>query len=177
MTQRESTELEDLVEHLERYRSVTLQVLDLVSDEQLSWRPGTQHYSLGQQLIHIAQAEDFHARGLFENDWNTERVRLPKTVNSRREVRDLFARVREYTLVQLRTVTAEQLGSFPPVPNMPVPWSLRSGLWFILEHELHHRGQIWLYLRQMGITPPFYAFPLPPGERPDIAARQALGGF
>ena len=55
--------------------------------------------------------------------------------------------------------------------------SLRSGLWFILEHELHHKGQIWLYLRLMGITPPFYAMPLPPGERPDVAAREALGGF
>ncbi len=34
------TELEDLREHLERYRAVTLQVLDLVTDEQLAWRPG-----------------------------------------------------------------------------------------------------------------------------------------
>ena len=54
-------ELQDLREHLDRYRAVTLQVLECVSDEQLSWRPGPDHYTLGQQLIHIAQAEDFHA--------------------------------------------------------------------------------------------------------------------
>lgn len=171
------TEIEDLQEHLERYRSVTLQVLDCVTDAQLAWRPAPEYYTLGQQLLHIAQAEDFHSRGLFDNDWNTDRVRLPRQPLSRDDIRDPFERVRRYTMEQLARIGPEELGSLPPGPEMPVPWSLRSGLWFILEHELHHKGQIWLYLRQMGITPPFYAFPLPLGERPDIAARQQLGGF
>lgn len=170
-------ELDDLREHLERYRTVTLQVLDCVTDEQLSWRPGEDHYTLGQQLIHIAQAEDFHTHGLFENDWNTDRVRLPKHVLDRAGVRDFFATVRAYTSARMDELHLEDLSSTPPVPDMPIEWTLRSGLWFILEHELHHKGQIWLYLRRMGVTAPFYAFPLPVGERPDIAAREQLGGF
>mgnify|MGYP006200489735 CR=1 FL=1 len=162
---------------MERYRAVTLQVLDLVTDEQLPWGPGPDHYSLGQQLLHIAQAEDFHAHGLFENDWDTTRLQLPKSTTSRDELRSYFARVRAYTRERIEALSEEDLGTIPPGPEQPVPWSLRSGLWFILEHELHHKGQIWLYLRTMGITPPFYAMPLPPGERPDIAAREELGGF
>lgn len=54
---------------------------------------------------------------------------------------------------------------------------MRSWLWFVLEHELHHRGQIWAYLRAVGHTLPFYAVPLAPGERPDIRVREELGGF
>jgi uncharacterized damage-inducible protein DinB len=134
-------------------------------------------YSLGQQFVHVAQAEDMHAHGLFENDWNPERTRLPKVVASRTEVRALFERVRTYTLEHASRLDDSRLGTIPPGPDFGVPWSLRSGLWFILEHELHHRGQIWLYLRLLDITPPFYAMPLPQGARPDIQARQDLGGF
>ncbi len=174
------TELEDLREHLERYRAVTLQVLDLVSDEQLGWRPGPDSYTLGQQLLHIAQAEDLHAHGWFEGDWDLERARLPKEPLTRERIRAELARVRRYLLERLEGLTLEQLSAtrmLPLSPDEVVEVSLRSGLWFILEHELHHKGQIWLYLRRMGITAPFYAMPLPAGVRPDIAARERLGGF
>ncbi len=40
----------------------------------------------------------------------------------------------------------------------------RSGA---LEHEVHHKAQIGLYLFHLGIEAPFFAYPLPPGVRPD----------
>ena len=170
------TELEDLSEHLERYRATTLQVLDLVEEQDLSWRPGPHQYSLGQQLLHIAQAEDRFAHGLFEGDWSLERVRFPPELPSLEELRAFFVKVRAFTLGGLRAVEPAALGEILELPDAPAH-TLRSWLWFVLEHELHHRGQIWAYLRAMGRTPPFYAMPLPLGERPDLKAREELGGF
>jgi uncharacterized damage-inducible protein DinB len=92
-------------------------------------------------------------------------------------LRVYFDEVREVTNQRLQGVTSEELGCMVPVPGSPIEATLRSWLWFILEHEIHHKGQIWQYLRQMGYTPPFYAMPLPPGERPDHKAREDLGGF
>jgi uncharacterized damage-inducible protein DinB len=46
-----------------------------------------------------------------------------------------------------------------------------------VQHEVHHIAQIVVYLRQMGKTPPFYAAVLEGGARPDIEAREKLGGF
>src|SRR2546425_12783504 len=40
---------------------------------------------------------------------------------------------------------------------MPLRW----WLWFVLEHEIHHKAQLALYLREMGKVPPFFALPLP----------------
>lgn len=40
----------------------------------------------------------------------------------------------------------------------------RSGA---LEHEVHQKAQIGLYLFHLGIEAPFFAYPLPPGVRPD----------
>ena len=171
------SEVVDLLEHLDRYRAVTLHALDLVPTDQLAWRPGPDHYSLCQQFIHIAQAEDFHTHGLFADDWDVNRVRLPKECWETDRIRTYFADVRAYTRTHIVPLDHRQLDAKRVIPGTPGTWTLRSWLWFILEHELHHKGQIWLYLRQMGITPPFYAMPLEAGNRPDILARQELGGF
>lgn len=171
------TELEDLIEHLQRYRSITLQVFDLIDDGDLHWRPSADQYSLGQQLLHIAQAEDRFIHGLFEGDWSFDRVRFPKELPDLEEMRALFGKVREHTLERIGQVDPAELGKVVEIPDSPVDHTLRSWLWFILEHELHHRGQVWGYLRAMGVTPPFYAIPLPLGERPDVKAREELGGF
>lgn len=170
-------EVTDLLEHLERYRAVTLQALELMDVEKLAWRPGSDYYSLCQQFIHIAQAEDFHGRGIFEDDWNMDRLRLPKECWSAEQIRGLFLDVREFTRSRVQRLRSNDLDRVLTVPGTPGDWTVRSWLWFILEHELHHKGQIWLYLRQMGITPPFYAMALDAGARPDIKARQDLGGF
>jgi len=172
-----TTELEDLIEHLERYRATTLQVFDLIEDQDLTWRPSPQQYSLGQQLLHIAQAEDRFTHGLFEGDWSLDRVRFPSELPRAEEMKAFFENVRSFTLEHLRSVDPDDLGAVVDIPDAPMEQSLRSVLWFILEHELHHRGQIWTDLRAMGKTPPFYAAPLPLGQRPDIEARQELGGF
>jgi len=54
--------------------------------------------------------------------------------------------------------------------------SLRSWLWFVLEHEVHHKAQLAEYLRALGRVPPYFAMVLPAGMRPDIEARAALDG-
>lgn len=171
------TEIEDLTEHLERYRAVTLQVLDLVDDDELGWRPAPDRYSLGQQLLHIAQTEDLYGHGLFEGDWNYDRARFPERIPDGAGLRVLYERVRAFTRQRLAGLDAAALGAFVMIPGSPLEHTLRSWLWFVLEHEIHHKGQIWGYLRDMGKTPPFYAMPLPPGERPDVQARAELGGY
>lgn len=167
----------DLQEHLERFRGVTLQFLEVLSDEDLSWRPGEDSFSCGQHLLHIAQAEEYYSRGLFEGSWNTEILRLPRDVPGREALRSYFAEVRARTLPWLAELSVPDLSRPVQIPDAPVQWSLRSWLWFILEHELHHKAQLAVYLRQMGRTAPFYALALPLGERPDFQARQDLGGF
>lgn len=162
-------------EHLERFRAVTLQALDLVDDEELAWRPGPDHYTLGQQFLHIAQAEDFQMRAILEGNRDYERIRFPDEVPGRDGLRAFFAEVRSRTLELLDDVTVEDLDGM--VGTGDRRFSLRSWLWFVLEHEIHHKGQIALYLRWMGITPPFFAAPLAPGKRPDVALREELGGF
>lgn len=171
------SELEDLTEHLERFRAVTLSILDSISDDDLDWRPTPEQYSLGQHLLHIAQAEDMYAHGLFASDWNHDRVRFPEDLPSCAAIREFFLEVRSRTREHIGQLDGAQLGTIVEIPESPLRHTLRSWLWFLVEHEMHHKAQAAVYLRLLGRTPPFYAAPLAPGERPDIRAREELGGF
>jgi uncharacterized damage-inducible protein DinB len=161
-------ELNTIREHLERYRSVTLQTLELVPDEKLDWRPAAGLRSFAEQFLHIAQTEEFYTRGLFSDDWNMTSYARPATAITRELVLNKLAEVRTYSLARLAELEPSQLGSAKSVPGIPVPWPLRGWLWYLVEHEVHHKAQLSLYLREIGITPPFFAAALPPGVRPDI---------
>ncbi len=172
-------ELGILREHLERYRGVTLQTLELVPEEQLPWYPSVAQFSFGEQFYHIAQVEEFYSHGLFEDDWDAKRLEEPRQRFTREELRDKLREVRTYTLARLDALQAGQLDAIVPVPNVPVEpavhgpqWPLRSWLWYLLEHEIHHKAQLAVYMRHFDLTPPFFAFVLPPGVRPAIRARE-----
>ena len=167
-------ELGILREHLERYRGVTLQTLDLVPDDKLPWYPSVAQFSFAQQFCHIAQVEEFYSHGLFEGDWDANRLEAPRQRFTREELRSRLKEARAYTLAQLEKLEPGQLEAIVHVPNLPVEpalrgpqWPLRSWLWYMLEHEIHHKAQLAVYMRHIDLTPPFFAFVLPPGVRSD----------
>jgi len=171
------SELDDLRDHLERYRAVTLQSLDLLAEEDLSWRPGPGHYTLGQQFLHIGQAEDFQIQGLLFGDWDYERARFPSQAMGLKDLRDLLTSVRSRTVEALDELGEGRLAAQVTLPSGGPGQTLRWFLWLLVEHEVHHKAQIAVYLRQMGRTPPYFAAPLEGGARPDVEMRQKFGGF
>lgn len=170
-----ASEVDDLRGHYDRYRAVTLEHLQRLSDEQLLWRPRPDAFNCAQHFVHLAQTEDFYMRGLFGQDWSPERLRLPKPLPNKADLQRQFETARKLTLNAFSTLTQEQLNAVVQF-GAPLEWSLRSWLWHVLEHEIHHKAQLAEYMRQMGVVPPFFAFVLPGGQRPDIEIRASLGG-
>lgn len=169
-------ELDDLREHLDRYRAVTLQYFDILSESELAWRPRADAFSCGQQLLHILHSEDFFVHGLSKNEWDLDRLRFPQPFPSKTVLRQMFEDVRRATGVYLSSLSLDALNEIRRHGHAPVDATVRTWLWFILEHEIHHKAQLAEYLRAMGHVPPYFGMPLPPGVRPDISAREALGG-
>ncbi|NJD09835.1 MAG: DinB family protein [Gemmatimonadetes bacterium] len=170
------TEIEVFLEHWERYRSVTLQCIDLLEEAELGWRPQPEAQSCAQQLLHIVQNEDYFIRGIFEGDWDTERLRFPREMPAKEALRRHYVEVRDRTLARLRALGAEDLDRPTPVPRGPTDMPLRWWLWLMLEHEVHHKAQLAVYFRLLNKVPPYFAAPLPPGDRPDVRKRAELGG-
>jgi uncharacterized damage-inducible protein DinB len=161
-------EIADLKEHLNRYRGVTLQTLDWVPQDKLPWKPQEGLRSFADQFLHIAQVESYYVRGLLGADWNLERHFTRPPSLSRDVLRDELERSRAHTNASLDVLDPVRLDGQVTVPEVPVAWTLRSWLWYLVEHEIHHKAQLALYLRQVGVVPPFFALAFPPGVRPDI---------
>lgn len=170
------TELEMITAGWERHRAVTLQFLEALDEAELGWRPTPEAMTCAQQLLHIVQNEDFHERGLFGGEWDRELLRFPSPMPSKEALGDYFAEVRRRMRARLAALTPADLDAPIEHPNAPPGLNLRWWLTFLLEHEVHHKGQLAVYFRLMGKVAPFFAIAAPPGHRPDIQAREDMGG-
>jgi uncharacterized damage-inducible protein DinB len=169
-------ELESLISHLERYRAVTLQTLDLVPDDKLEWCLEQGLRNVAELFLHVGQVEAFYVTGLFENRWDYAVFAPPSVPLTRASLREALAATRLRTNTALGAVQAADMSAPVSVPGIPVQWPLRSWLWYLVEHEIHHKAQLGLYLWLLGIEAPFFAFPLPPGVRPDKRPMSPEGG-
>ena len=161
-------EFVDLKEHLERFRGVSLQTLDWVPEEKLNWSPKEGLRSFAENFLHLARVEEYYARGLLTGQWDMERYFARPAVLTREALRQILNETRAATLTGLENMDAARLDEKVTVPDVPVDWTLRSWLWYLVEHEVHHKAQLALYLREIGVVPPFFALAFPPGIRPDI---------
>jgi hypothetical protein len=66
-------------------------------------------------------------RGLFGQDWNPERLRLPKQAPKKADLQSQFETVRKLTLNAFSTLTLEQLNAVVQF-GARLEWSLRSWL-------------------------------------------------
>lgn len=142
-------------------RAGTLQAVRNLSPEHLEWKPPGGVHTIMGWLRHIGQSEDWWIQaGVFgRHDFVPRR---------KAELADLPAvlaylqQTRHNTEQLLTEWPAEQLRETRPVPpgfrggqrgnEISVHWILGN----LYDHERHHRAQIYLYLRLMGIDPPAY---------------------
>src|SRR5947208_7402247 len=148
-------EISSIREHLLRYRGVTLQTLEYVSDEKLPWKPGNDLRSVAEQFLHIARVNEFYARGLVDGDWNLPRVaERPAETDSRTFLQAELTSSRDLVDQKIATIQPASLGEVVTVPNVPIPWTLRQWLGYIVEFDIHHKAQPAIHLRQPGLMPP-----------------------
>ncbi|HET9251006.1 MAG TPA: DinB family protein, partial [Candidatus Eisenbacteria bacterium] len=147
---------------------VTLQTLEWVPEERLSWSPKEGLRNFAENFLHLARVEEYYARGLLTGQWDMERYFLRPAALTRETLRQVLNETRAATLTGLESMDPARLDEKVTVPDVPVDWTLRSWLWYLVEHEVHHKAQLALYLREIGVVPPFFALAFPPGIRPDI---------
>ena len=150
---RTSVKAKELFGHWAEVRKGLYRALDRLTDEQLSFVPREGLWSMGTVACHIGAAEE----GWFRHAVTHELDERPKyaaedypTVGS---VVALLEEVHDRTDAYLETVDVADLDQI-----MARTWGgdlpLRWVIWHVLEHEIHHRGEIFLMLGLMGIEGP-----------------------
>ena len=148
---------------VERELAVTRRVLAALPDAHLGWKPHPKSMSLGQLAIHVAYLPDW-ARGALASDVLdfATAPRPPKSVADVRELLEHFDR----NAAAFRAAIA----AFDPAKYRDL-WTLRNGdqvfvskprpivyrVWS-MNHLIHHRGQLCLYLRPLDVKVPTVYF-------------------
>jgi uncharacterized damage-inducible protein DinB len=144
----------ELFGHWTEVREGLFRALDSLDDAQLAFVPREGIWSLGTVARHIANVEE----GWFRHAVTRELAEWPAeysaadypTVDA---VKALLSQVHVRTVAFLETVDVTELDR-----THEMPWGGRLSLcwviWHVLEHEIHHRGEIYLMLGLMGLDAP-----------------------
>jgi uncharacterized damage-inducible protein DinB len=128
-----------------------LATADKFSDEQLTYRPAPHSYSVAETMLHIANEEE----GEIRYGITRELAAFPAGFDAREYVERtaivaILAEVHARTVIYLQGLSDDDLGA-----TIQTPWGEQhlqiELLWHVLEHEIHHRGELSLVLGLLGL--------------------------
>lgn len=153
--------IEPFLDYFESVRGRTLRVIDHIPEGRLEWAPAASRFTFGDLIRHIAATE----RYLFAETARSGESRYPghgrELADGWHEVRRFVERMHEEATEILSCLTTEDLKRKSRTPGGA---SITTWKWLraMIEHEVHHRGQIYTMLGILGVTaPPLYGLTEP----------------
>ena len=140
----------------------TRKVLERVPDDKLDWRAHPKSNAIGWNANHLAELPGFGIVTFEGSEWDFApaggpRYQSPK-LTSRQAIVDLFDKNVAAARKAIHSATDEQmaqnwtlLANGKPIFTMPRSAVMRS---FVLNHMIHHRAMLCVYLRLNDIPVP-----------------------
>ena len=156
----------DMAEGFRTVRTNTIQIAEDIPEEQYGFRGAEGTMSVAEMLAHVAAAtywaEQLHMvdrkQAVTYEDflhYSQKSKELAETLTTKRDIIDALVARGESFASKLATLSDEDLNelvTFPP-PVKPASKSRFDMLLSVKEHEMHHRGQLMLIERMLGIVP------------------------
>lgn len=153
--------IDPLLMEFDREASTTRTVLARVPGDKLAWRPHAKSYSLGQLAHHLATLPHWVAGTLLPGEFDMAKAGFDAGVKEAASTEAVLKAFDESVAAakaaMARLDDAQALG----------PWTFRNGekvlmemprLAFVrtilLNHSIHHRGQLTVYLRLLDVPLP-----------------------
>lgn len=152
-----------LLPEFDHEMAVTRRLLERLPEEALGWKPHERSFSMAELATHLALLPRWGRTILDEDGYDLARsdTASPGACETRSAVLALFDDHVAGTRRRLAQTSA---------PELEAPWTLRRGSQtvmqlprhaafrrFLLDHAIHHRGQLSVYLRLQDVPlPPIY---------------------
>jgi uncharacterized damage-inducible protein DinB len=135
--------------HWNQIHADTLAVIDKFSQDELTYTAYEGGMSVGRIALHIADAEE----GWFRLVATNGRAAWPSDYTlanypTKGAIQSLLADVHNQTMAYLDTLTIADLDTV--IDSAWGQFSLRFIIWHVIEHEIHHRGELSLILGILG---------------------------
>jgi uncharacterized damage-inducible protein DinB len=140
------------IDYFGSIRRRTVNYVRTLPPEQMEWAPKVGELSCGEIVRHLAAAEQMFVGAAVEGQWlypGHER-------EAQNSLEALIARLETghaAAMSRLRNMSDAELSQSRPTLNGPPVKAWRL-LLAMVEHEVHHRSQLAVYLALMGVEPP-----------------------
>jgi uncharacterized damage-inducible protein DinB len=161
--------IESFVPYFETIRERTLRVLRAVPPEKLEWRHADDVFSCGDLARHIAAVERYtFAENVCGRPSRYQGCGV-ELADGHENVMAFMERMHRESIAMLKELKPEDLaGKCLSPQGVPVTaWKLLRAM---IEHEVHHRGEMYVYLALLGVPrPPLYGVTEPELRRHSVA--------
>jgi uncharacterized damage-inducible protein DinB len=147
-----------LLPEFDHEMTTTRKLLERVPEERFEWKPHVKSFSLGALATHLATLPTWGAETLNRTEFDTGTAPPPAALPSKHEMMAAFDR----NVAIARSALAGKSD-----PELLAIWTLKRGghtlfsmprtvVWrsFVLNHLVHHRGQLSVYLRLLDVPVP-----------------------
>jgi uncharacterized damage-inducible protein DinB len=137
--------------HWKQVRKDLLETIDKFTQEELHYKPFETCHPAGRIMLHIADAEE----GWFRYFVARQREAWPQDYTlehypTQADIKALLTEVHARTEAYLESLTEDDLERQIELrghdSSLPLGWII----WHVLEHEIHHRGELSLILGMLG---------------------------
>ncbi|WP_142682756.1 DinB family protein [Chitinophaga polysaccharea] len=148
--------IQPFLDYFDKVRERTLRLIKVVPPSQLdrSYLPGK--FSIGDQIRHIATIERYMFAETIAGRKSAYQGCGKELADGYDNVLSFFNELHQQSLDIFRRLSDEDLQR-----KCTTPGNIEMRIWkwmrFMVEHEIHHRGELYIYLNLLGVkTPPMY---------------------
>ena len=135
--------------HWNQVRDDLLSTIDMFKEDELMFVPFTGSWSVGKIMLHIADCDNYWLHFVVRHEieeWSYyDLVNHPTTP----AIKEVLESVRNKTMPFLDSLDESDLDEVYKTPEGEA-FTLRWIIWHVLEHEVHHRGELSLVLGLLG---------------------------
>jgi uncharacterized damage-inducible protein DinB len=140
-----------IIKYWQNVRALTLDLLGCFTEEQMSFRPVKGIRSVAEQFDHILAVELYCRKGLEKDVWGP--VPTPGLgISDKKELQSRMIREHELTTLAMRVLPEYKFARFFQTPFGKLTGE--AAIYLAIDEEIHHRGNLYTYLRLLGRKPP-----------------------
>jgi len=135
---------------VERHLEETLPLIRQLTEVDIMDKPVSGVREIGEIVLHLLRSLEYYTRGVVTGQWNPLPYSL-ETHDSAEAIIELAEKV--FKTVKIYSNLIPEVDLSRVIDQFNRPASVAELILEMIEHSIHHRGQITVYYRLLGITP------------------------
>ena len=144
--------LDDLYKHWQGHRRLTIRTLETFPEEQLFNYYVDGMRSFGEMVGEMIGVENYTLKGILSGNWEWQQ---DDSLDSKSSLLAALKQLELESKERWSQLTLEQVEAVEK-DGWGMTWANRERLLYMIENEIHHRAQGYVYLRLLGNEPPVF---------------------